>query len=222
MSSGRVHGIQAVLDNWRERGADRVDPVRFHFIEAMAKRAAGQSGEARHLLDERLTSLLQAYESDLQASPSDVFNAGKPASTEAEVDAGARRPLAELNAYLARQAPTAYGTSTTAPSTHARRDAYPELPDIDYFRKTWARVSTGLHLKQSLEHVPQNAGPLNSSNLVHRSLSLMRELAPDYLHHFLSYVDALSWMEQLKTSGATASKEPRAANVKRNARSRRP
>ena len=59
-------------------------------------------------------------------------------------------------------------------------------------------------MRQSLEQVPGNAGPLNSSSLVHRSLSLMRELSPGYLQQFLSYVDALSWMEQMNGGSASA------------------
>ena len=48
----------------------------------------------------------------------------------------------------------------------------------------------------------------------------MRELSPGYLQQFLSYVDALSWMEQMNGGGAfTAKDAPRAAGVKKNTRS---
>ena len=45
-----------MLDAWREQGADRLDPVRFHFIEALERRAAGHSGEARRILDDRVSN----------------------------------------------------------------------------------------------------------------------------------------------------------------------
>jgi len=81
-------------------------------------------------------------------------------------------------------------------------------PDmLDYFRKTWTGLRTENQLHQSLVQVPQNAGPLNSNSLVHRSLSLMRELSPGYLQHFLTYVDALSWMDRMNGSEVAASKE---------------
>jgi hypothetical protein len=74
-------------------------------------------------------------------------------------------------------------------------------------------------LRQSLARVPGNAGPLNSSSLVHRSLSLMRELSPGYLQQFLSYVDALSWMEQMNGGVAPAGKDaPRTAGTRKSAR----
>ena len=93
---------------------------------------------------------------------------------------------------------------------------------LDYFRKTWSRVSAERQVRQSRDQVPTNAGPLNSSSLVHRSLSLMRELSPGYLEQFLSYVDALSWMEQLNGGDApVAQKETRRpVAAKKSAKSR--
>ena len=89
------------------------------------------------------------------------------------------------------------------------RGAYPELPLLDVYRDIWAKVSANRQLRQSEQQVPDNAGPLNSNNLVHRSLALMRQLSPGYLHQFLSYLDALAWMEQFDGAVAAAAK-PRA------------
>lgn len=100
-------------------------------------------------------------------------------------------PLAELLAHLAEQAPHKYAGKRPG-------NALPEEPpELDYFQKTWERLSTGLRLKQSQRQVPENAGPLNSNHLIHRALLLMQERSPGYLQHFLSYVETLSWMEQL-------------------------
>jgi hypothetical protein len=44
---------------------------------------------------------------------------------------------------------------------------------------------------QALDQAPKNAGPINSHMLVLRSLALMRDIAPDYLNRFMSYVDTL-------------------------------
>jgi hypothetical protein len=101
----------------------------------------------------------------------------------------------------------------------ARPSSYPELEVLDYFREIWSRLSTEKQFRQSLAQVPGNAGPLNSSSLVHRSLSLMRELSPGYLQQFLSYVDALSWMEQMNGGGALADKDaPRSGSARKSAR----
>ncbi len=107
----------------------------------------------------------------------------------------------------------------TAPPAMPRPPSYPKLEMLDYFREIWTKVSTERQLRQSLAQVPGNAGPLNSSSLVHRSLSLMRELSPGYLQQFLSYVDALSWMEQMNGGAALADKDaPRSGSDRKSAR----
>ena len=81
-----------------------------------------------------------------------------------------RRPLpADTLASLARALDTGHAVPW--------RGAYPELPLLDVYRDIWAKVSANRQLRQSEQQVPDNAGPLNSNNLVHRSLALMRQLA---------------------------------------------
>ncbi|WP_088509758.1 DUF2894 domain-containing protein [Burkholderia ubonensis] len=192
---------RAMLDAWRASGADRLDPVRFHRIDALERRAAGHDGDARRLLDARLDALLAGYADDVERAgdanePRDVAHA-RPAS-------GA---LAGLVTHIARDAQA------------DRAGIDPAL--IDYFRETWSKVRTEKQYRQALDQVPRNAGPLNSSSLVHRSLSLMRDLSPGYLQQFLSYVDALAWLEDLAGGGAQAEKEaPRAKGAKKGARSK--
>ena len=195
---------RALIEAWRARGADRLDPVRFHFIEALEQRAAAHAGEARRLIDARLAQLLNAFADDLAREASNT--------AYALGDQTHRGALGSLVDSLARP-------DTAHPASAARHEPDPEL--VAYFRKTWSRVRTEKQLRQSLNQVPKNAGPLNSSSLVHRALSLMREVSPGYLQQFLAYADALSWLEQLNASvGATApAKEaPRAAGVKKGAR----
>ncbi|WP_144140612.1 DUF2894 domain-containing protein [Paraburkholderia sp. BCC1884] len=185
---------RTTLDAWRARGVDRVNPVRFHFIDALERRTASHSGEARRLLDERLSGLIEGYAIEIARA---VSAAG------AAVDDAVPAPLAELIDH-----------------TSDRRAAasYPELPALDYFRDVWSKVRTEKQLRQSLQPAPGNAGPLNSSSLVHRSLSLMRELSPGYLTQFLSYVDTLAWMEQLNGGAQTSKEASRAANVGKSGR----
>lgn len=196
-----VSEARATLDAWRERGADRLNPVRFQFIAALERRAARHSGAARRLLDGRLRGLLDAYAIDLEratASTAQKDAAAAPASTSNEA---VHETLAGLIDHIARY----------APAVHKQTDSYPELSALGYFREVWSKVRTETQLRQSLAQVPGNAGPLNSSSLVHRSLSLMRELSPEYLKQFLSYLDTLSWLEQMP-GGAPANKDtPRAA-----------
>ncbi|WP_088507817.1 DUF2894 domain-containing protein [Burkholderia ubonensis] len=196
---------RAMLDAWRASGADRLDPVRFHRIDALERRAAGHDGDARRLLDARLDALLAGYAGDVERAGARAGNANEPDDVaQARPASGA---LAGLVARIARDAQA------------DRAGIDPAL--IEYFRETWSKVRTEKQYRQALDQVPRNAGPLNSSSLVHRSLSLMRDLSPGYLQQFLTYVDALAWLEDLAGGGAQAEKEaPRAKGVKKGARSK--
>lgn len=222
-TGGNIRAALATLDAWRARGADRLNPVRFRFIEALARRAAAHSGNARHILDGRLAKLLEAYAGDLESADCKDRKDGKDSKDSKDSGTAlpctpSRGPLAGLVNYIAIRTPSDRGAPAAIAGVR-QRASLPDMEVLDYFRETWSRVSTDRRLRQSLEQVPDNAGPLNSSRLVHRSLSLMRELSPEYLHQFLSYVDALSWMEQMNGGGVMAGKDaPRAGNIKTSAR----
>ncbi|MGK0625060.1 DUF2894 domain-containing protein [Bordetella bronchiseptica] len=41
MTDDAARQAQARLDAWRERGGEQADPLRFHYLQALARRAAG-------------------------------------------------------------------------------------------------------------------------------------------------------------------------------------
>ena len=197
MTDDATH-VRATLDAWREQGADRLDPVRFHRLDALEKRAAAFDGDARALLDARLATLLEGF-AEILARAGEAAAASETAQASAQ--APARGALGGLVEQLARDAQA------------DRHGVDPEL--IDYFRTMWSKVRTEQQYRQSLDQVPRNAGPLNSNSLVHRSLATMRELSPEYLQQFMSYIDALAWLEDLAGGGAQPEKEaPRAKAAK--------
>ncbi|MFD4837042.1 DUF2894 domain-containing protein [Achromobacter sp. NPDC058515] len=209
---GELLDARATLDLWRECGADRVNPVRFHFMDALDRRAAAYSGQPRQLLDEKLARLIQAYEADLDSAAAQPGAAGLPASPE-------RGPLAALIDDIANPASADGNGPAGRDDAMGLRAGYPEVQMLDYFRAVWSRVSADRQVRQSQEQVHKNAGPLNSNQLVHRALSLMRELSPGYLQQFLSYTDALMWMEQMAAATAPPAKDaPRAGAAKKTAR----
>ncbi len=248
---GALPEPNATLQAWRERGDDRLDPVAFHLIEALAGRAAGQHGAVRQRLDERVAQLMQAYADRLAAhaataeagamarplddapalagvgpcqdkpprDPQPPHPAGRVV-TRAAPPARPRGPLAELAALLAY--PGEPGDDPDAAAAQARRDAYPDLPVLDYFREVWSGLSADRQVRQSQEQVHKNAGPLNSNQLVHRALSLMRELSPGYLQQFVAYTETLAWMEQVTAAAAPAPAKdaPRAARKTSRAKAR--
>lgn len=109
-----------------------------------------------------------------------------------------RGPLGELVEYIGSHAPLA-------------RPGYPELDMLDGFRDIWSRVDMGRQLRQSQEQVPDSAGPLNSSHLVHHALALMQSASPEYLQHFLSHMESLSWLERMHGGANQDAARPRGA-----------
>ncbi|MDM0102416.1 DUF2894 domain-containing protein [Variovorax sp. J22G73] len=203
----------AALAALRERGAHNADPVRFRFIEAMARRADAHGGDTRRMLDERIAQLLAVY---TEANAANAGNAEalaqRPDAVAAPEPLTARSALAELVEHIAQHAPAPAVGLPSGGTT-------PELKAVTYFRSTWSKLSAERRLTQSLAKVPDNAGPLNSHHLVHRALLLMRDLSPEYLNRFMSYVDALLWIDQANGSmAAAAASAPRTENTRKTGR----
>lgn len=207
----------AILDTWREQGADRLNPLAFHYLVALQRRVADHDGDTRQALEKKLSARINAYAEDLQRTPSTIAEAKHAASPTA---------LGELTEELGQRAATRNTRSVTTEPTSATdtasRPTLPEMGVLDDFRKLWSSVHTSSQVRRSLQHSPENAGPLNSSSLVHRALTLMREVSPGYLQQFMSYIDALSWLEQLSDHGALATKGAKKPVVGRARAPRKP
>lgn len=166
--------------------ASHPDPVRLHFIEALARRAAQQEGAARALIEARLA--------ELRAEMTTACDAGGEHRHAAPPAPARRTPLAALLEELSAHATP----SSTAP---AARAADIEPPPLRHFKATRDRLVSQQRLADLQARAPRNAGPLNSQRLVHRALSLMQDVSPEYLHRFVSYVDTLLWLDQATGGG---------------------
>lgn len=209
--ASRQGACDAMLAALRERGAARRDPVRFCFVESLARRAGAHHGATRHVLYDKLEQRLQAFGRELDAASRKVGGAGRPGDVSAsaaphssvsstvsefvgptECASACAGPLAGLVLRFGRPA----APSSRLHSGMVLHSPGEEHAALDYLRRTWARLSADQRLAQSLSSLPENAGPLHSHHLVHRSLTTLRELSPAYLERFVAYVDALLWLEQ--------------------------
>jgi hypothetical protein len=204
----------ARLDALRESGADRADPVRFAYLAALARRAADQAESIRRLLSARIMR-----EADALAARHCLPTAG----TAGHAEAPANSPLAALLSYIGEHAatpPTAsQPSSALGPAPHrgpeVRDPQAAELKSVAYFRETWSLLYAEQQLTQTLAQAPENAGPMNSQHLVLRALQLMRDLSPDYLKGFMSYVDTLIWLEHASSVKPKADRPPAGEGEKR-------
>ena len=196
------------------------DPVRWRYIAALARRSQQHHGEVRRLLDGKLAAAQADYRQRFEQTRSAarvtverLCERYPDAADElrrllASGDFGALKrfaaalenrhsPLAELTGYLAQ----------LSPDDGDEQQTKGELKAIRQFRRTWSALAVDKQLAQAIEQAPDNAGPLNSQRLVLRSLALMREISPDYLRRFMSYADALLWLDQAAIKDKPAAKK---------------
>jgi hypothetical protein len=207
------------LEAWRDAGADRLAPTRFAFLSALATRMGRLEGNARHTLETRLAALLDDYAAIVSKAGAD-----KPKAGNAKPGDAASGPLIALVERLGRQAQGLQAPTTAVPAPAADfGNAAPQMPALEEFRGIWNSVRSERQVRRTLEQAPVGAGPLNSTALSHRAITLMQSLSPGYLQHFLAYVDTLSWLEQMQLGGVLTSavaSSARAAPVKKAARKR--
>lgn len=189
--------------------------MRLQVIDALASRADAHDGQVRRLLDQRLCALIEACSDDIGSMPI-AQGSGVQHATPRTAAPGA---LGGLLDHLAA-AKLSLGSAGMAEDAAWTPQVFPELPALAEFRSTWAKVRSDSQLRQSLEQVSEDAGPLNSGVLVHRAVTLMRTLSPGYLQQFLSYLDSLSWMEQMQGSGVLATSEAPRTTSRKPARNR--
>ena len=208
--------FSATMASLRLAGADQFDPVRLHYLQMLAIRANGQSAAVKRLLGIRLVQGLATYRARFEEAQSDARDAIVQAARhhpQASGDLQRLFTLGDLKAVKRRVATLksntcleSLGDLTRSVSRHSQhevdktRNAKPgkslARETTQYFRETWSRLSVGRRLAQELAQAPKNAGPINSHLLVLRSLEKMRDISPDYLNRFTSYVDTLLSLDQ--------------------------
>ncbi len=192
----------AILEAWRQQGADHLDPLAFHYLVALHRRLPAQAGDARQNLEKKLSAGIQAYADALQVATPDTADAANTGSSTTLGDL--------LHELVSRRSGPLRHSARAEPNSGA---VLPPMEALEDFRKLWSQLHTRSQVRQSLQHLPTHAGPLNSSSLVYRALALMRDVSPGYLHHFMPYLDALSWLQQLHDHGIVgAQRSPPAAN----------
>jgi hypothetical protein len=209
-------GVDTLIATLRTAGADKFDPMRWHYIEVLAKRAAAQHASVKRMLDAKLAQALNTFQERFDQARSDAtetvtLNAQQYPHAAKELqhhfDTGDFKELRRLIATLkSNEQCASLGALTrqldqhTADNADTRvainAEARPELKAIRNARNTWAKLSVDKQVAQALGQAPKNAGPINSHMLVLRSLALMRDISPDYLNRFMSYADTLLCLDQ--------------------------
>lgn len=183
-------------------------------LAAYGVRYSQASVEASQALDRAVAHCPAAADRLRQCHAGGDFNALHRLAAELVAAAAPAAPLADLVRHIERQSSVPADQSLAdrrgaavgaAGATGAAGGPAVELKAVRMFRGSWARLRVDQQLSRSFARIPEQAGPLNSQLLVLRSLQLMRDVAPAYLSRFMSYVDALQWLDQAGAAGASAS-----------------
>lgn len=198
------------LASLQQAGADRLDPVRWRQLQALALRLPSQPEPVQKLLQARLQEGLQALAQRVQSQPA---NTGAHASQAQPSRAPSESPLRSLTVYLdalrAQDAPSGLEVDAIDPA---------QMKSVRRFSESWSKIAVQQQLDRAIGRAPEQAGPLNSHRLMLRSLTLMRDLSPDYLRRFLTQMETLLWLDQVNQSltltDAKAGKKPRLVKAK--------
>ncbi len=212
----------------RDRGAQHLDPGRFRYLEALARRAGAHEGALRQMLDQRLAQAVTAYGASYEAALGELDQT-VPALARQYPQAAQELPrlhaegnlravrclparlvaaprsgqLADLVRHIESRNAAPGQIDAKPPDVSPTGAAAPltELKTVQRFRATWSRLRVDAQLTRSQEKVPENPGPLNSHLLVQRSLRRMQELSPAYLQRFMAHVETLMWLEGAAVRG---------------------
>ena len=167
-------------------GADKFDPVHLHYLQVLTGRISAHQGPVKRILDAKLAQALLVFKERFALAQGEARDA--IASLKKNEP---RASLGELTRYMAQHSP-----EPVDGGFDGHVGLRPELKTTRYFRNTWSKLSVDKRVTQALDQAPKNAGPINAHMLVLRSLALMRDISPDYLNRFTSYVDTLLSLDQ--------------------------
>ncbi|KIQ97728.1 DUF2894 domain-containing protein [Lysobacter sp. A03] len=174
----------------QDERAQHANRVRDALIAAMQRRLDFADAAVAPLIQARLDELVQSRPAEADATP--ATHAGSPTTADRS-----RRALRGLSEYIQANKPAGH------PATSTDKESGADSPStvLEEFRQLWDRIRTDSQLRAALAPIPDDAGPLHSSALLHRALRLMGDTSPGYLQHFIAYADALAWMERLQQAG---------------------
>ena len=129
-------------------------------------------------------------------------------------------PLAQLNAYINQELDQTHNEQQTSfsdmlskiesnavknyqsPSQQqaSESDKEAELKSFNNFKQFKGKYDTDKLVEKVITLRPENLGPLNSHMLLIKSLESMRDLSPQYLSRFVTYIDALLRLEDANNS----------------------
>ncbi|BEH15651.1 DUF2894 domain-containing protein [Marinobacter shengliensis] len=194
----------SLLENLKQQGADRFDPVRFRYLESFEQRLRAnglqQGGHWRKLeqaisdYQARLEGAEQPRQAPAAPEPSPISSLLDRLNQITETPAEAPRSTLEQRVF---------GETSELEQTRTASSSNSPQPLKAMIR---ARADQGTQalqerIRHAIESTPKEAGPMNAHRLVSRALAEMQTLSPEYLERFARYTDTLLALERLAKRG---------------------
>jgi Protein of unknown function (DUF2894) len=260
--------LQQRLSLLVENGVNRFNPVRFYYIEAMAKRAANQAEAIAGIVENKALMALADYQVEFAQAKEEAaertervatqypdsaqrvnklfsnneFKAVKRLETQLQRDQKPtqqsslasltqrliqdeslfdKNPVKDSFEDVLRQQEQDLIRSINNTATSSKVAPPTELKSVRLFRKSWTKISTDNQVQQAIKDSPQDPGPLNQDMLASRSLSIMRDLSPQYASRFISYLETVFWLEQAGAPPESATTKKKGKASKKSSRKRK-
>jgi hypothetical protein len=202
--------FEEVLATLQQSGADAFDPITFHRLQSLSQRMLAHQGETRKRIE-------QSFEDMRSVLANRLAQAHAEAGKEQGVVAPAIKSKSPLGKLLEEMGVVQNAQQAMNVQHHLVLPQ--ELKAIQQFGRTWSELSIDSQVTKAIDQAPENAGPLNSHNLVLRTIAQMREISPAYLNRFMTYIDTLMCLERAnkkprQNSASTSTKSTRARSRK--------
>ncbi len=203
--------VLADIETMEEQGHDQFDPVRFQFIKSLVRRSTKERSAVASILQQKALSALNDYRTRQSRADNtaDPHLGEKDDSEENPLRAllstlelrasnseqGLQSGELSLTDFLRQQEKEVMTSIGGKPAKQSERASPEELSSVRLFRESLVKLNSDKLVTRVISEGPENPGPLNPQALVIKSLAAMRELSPDYLNRFVSYMDTLLWLE---------------------------
>ncbi|MBE0485498.1 MAG: DUF2894 domain-containing protein [Marinobacter sp.] len=193
-----------LLDNLRQQGADRFDPVRFRYLESFERRLRA-NGLQQGTHWQKLKQAIADYQARLEGAeqPKPAPTVPEPSIVSSLLDRLNQTTETPAEAPRSTLEQRVFGETSELEQTRTASSSNSPQPLKALIR---ARADQSTHalqerIRHAIESTPKEAGPMNAHRLVSRAIAEMQTLSPEYLERFARYTDTLMALEKMAKRG---------------------
>ena len=187
-----IEQYQADLSQAKEKSAGLLNSIEQKFPDYQ-QRAEQLFGEYKFKQLQRLYDKLNKKVSSTESLLSQL-NSEMRANSKSEPQVDLTQTLDQMLLQQEQQARRQSGAPQLVSAEPSNNEF--ELQSLKSIRESMKYSNIDATIDRAIEHFPENAGPHNPHMLAITSLMKMRDLSPQYLRRFTSYIETVLWLEK--------------------------